>query len=201
MTVADRSSWGSDPAGANDAPAWNYINNEFRGTANVVSATPSGWAIQHPWGPGGSNVAEVVVAIGELANTAVYGSFGVVRYSSLLAAPGHSNNEHIKVLVQLNAGAVCFDANTANVYIAAIALDGNAAPSTNVNLLYKPLLSDPGAGELVFEAVAVDLSLEGTGGQLVINSSAVLHGAGGVFKAAEHHYTLLLTGSLTINIA
>jgi hypothetical protein len=187
--MSDRSSWGNNPVGANDAPAWNYLANEMRGSQSNVVASNSGWQVVHPWGN------ETIVAIGELANTSVYAPFGVTRYSTLLTAPGHTATEHLKVMLQLNRGAVSLDANTANVYIVAI---GNDANTANVNLLYKPLLSDPGAGELVFEATAVDLSLN-AGDTLTINSTSTLHGAG--FKSLYGTYALALTGSLVLTIA
>ena len=190
MPVPDRSSWGNDSLGANSEPAWNYLNNEMRGSQANVVATGSGWAVVHPWG------VETIVAIGELSNTSVYPAFGVVRYNSN-SAPAHSNNESIRVSVQLSAGAKVMDANTANVYITAI---GNDANTANVNLIYKPLLSDPGAGELVFEATGIDLTTN-QGDTLTVNSSSTLHGAGGAFLQAEGLYPLALTGSKSFTIA
>jgi hypothetical protein len=198
MPVPDRSSWGNSSLNANDAPEWNYLNNEMRGSQANVVATGSGWAIEHPWGPGGASVAETVVAIGDLANTTTHPAFGVVRYALLSAAPGHSNSEHIKVFVQLNKGVEVQDANTANVYIAAVGGDANTA---NVNLVYQPAQSDAKAGELVFEVSAKDLSAYITGETLTINSSAVLHGAGGAFKSVRKpNYALVLSGSLVITL-
>jgi hypothetical protein len=198
MPVPDRSSWGNSSLNANDAPEWNYLNNEMRGSQANVVATGSGWAIEHPWGPGGGPVAETIVAIGGLSDTAQYPAFGVVRYALQSAQPGHSNSEHIKVFVQLNKGVEVQDANTANVYIVAI---GGNANTGNVNLVYQPAESDPKAGELVFEVSGADLSLDITGETLTVNASSVLHGAGGAFKSLRKpNYTLALTGSLVITL-
>ena len=198
MPVPDRSSWGNSSLNANDAPEWNYLNNEMRGSQANVVATGSGWAIEHPWGPGGAPVAETIVAIGDLTNTTEYPAFGVVRYDLVGNQPGHSNSESLTVRLQLNKGVAVQDANTANVYIVAI---GNDANTANVNLVYQPALSDAGAGELVFQATGVDLSLNQTD-TLTVNSTSTLHGAGGAFVSKRKpSYALTLTGSFVFTVA
>lgn len=191
MTIPDRSSWGNSTLNANDAPEWNYLNNEMNGSQANVVATAGGWAIQHPWGK------ETIVAMGGLTDTAKYPASGVLRYNNL-SVTSNVAAEHLKVKVTLNKGVDCVDANTANVYLNAVCSDANVATP---KLVYNPTLSDPHAGELVFEATNVDLSLAVANSHLTINVSNGLHGANSAFWSRRTpKYALVLSGSVVIGI-
>jgi len=174
--------WGADNANTAQEPSWGYINNEFRGSQNTVSATVSGWGIVHPWG------TETVVAIGGLTTT-----LAAVTFENISGNVGHTASETLAIRIRTNYGVQITDANTANVYVVAISSVANTA---NVNLAYSAADSTPESGELVFKKT-LDLSAYGAGATFTVNASSTLHGAVGVVARKPTHNPTLSTANGT----
>lgn len=166
--------WGADNANTAQEPSWGYLADQFRGSQANVNPTSRGWEVTYPNG-----MTEVLVAIGGLLT-----SLSVASVRDISGAVGHSNNETLKVFVQMNYGVVIADANSANVYVVA---SSDVANTANLNLVYVPSLSTPESGELVFQKANVDLSGYGANAHFTIGTLSTLHGAVGVVARKPTH--------------
>jgi hypothetical protein len=188
MTATIQRPWGNDATDpANNAPnggAYGYLTNMMGNEAANVQPTASGWEVEHA-----SGMKETLVAIGGLKSNLVVAA--VVDYSGVV---GHSNSEHIGMLVRTNYG-IQFPptVNTANLWIVAISNDANIA---NVNLLYVPANSHPESGELFFQSAATDLSnATANTTKLTVNSTSALHGAASFVPRQPSVGAVALTGT------